>query len=162
MILIGLGANLPSPAGPPAATLAAALEALEAAEVVILARSHFYRTAPVPPSDQPDFINAVAAVAAALDPAALLTLLHEIEARFQRQRGNPNAARSLDLDLLAYDDRVIAGEGGLVLPHPRLHERRFVLAPLSDIAPGWRHPSLGRTAAELLAALPAGEVVSPL
>ncbi len=161
MIVIGLGANLPSALGPPRATLEAALDALGEAGVRVVARSRWYRTAPVPRSAQPWFINAAAAVATPLPPAELLALLHRIESRFGRQRGERNAARSLDLDLLAYHDLVVE-EGGLVLPHPRLQERAFVLLPLAEVAPDWRHPRLGRSIAELIAALPPGQSAEPL
>lgn len=161
MILIGLGANLPSPAGPPAATLAAALQCLGESGVEILARSRFYHTAPVPVSAQPWYVNAVAAVTTSRDPAALLALMQQIERRFGRRRLRPNDARSLDLDLLAYDERVEAPTGGPVLPHPRLHQRAFVLLPLAEIAPGWRHPALGRGLAELIAALPPDQRAEP-
>lgn len=163
MILIGAGANLPGPAGEPAATLRWALRSLEARGVTLRSISPFYATAPVPPSDQPDFVNAVAELGTSLGPVPLLELLHAIEAAAGRVRGAPNAARSLDLDLLAWHDRVISASAGSALrirvPHPRLHERAFVLQPLVDIAPTWRHPVLGRTAAELLAALPPGQQV---
>jgi 2-amino-4-hydroxy-6-hydroxymethyldihydropteridine diphosphokinase len=162
MILIGLGANLPSPAGAPAATFAAALDALGENGVRILARSRRYRTAPVPASGQPDFLNGVVSVATTLGPGDLLALLHRIEARFGRVRGVPNAARSLDLDLLAYGDRVMSDPAGPILPHPRLHERAFVLLPLRDVAPGWRHPLLGRTVEEMIAALPPRQEATPL
>lgn len=163
MILIGLGANLPSARhGEPKATLAAALAALEAEGVATLARSRWYRTAPMPPSDQPWFVNAVAAVATRRRPAELLALLHEIEARFGRRRDQQrNEARPIDLDLLAYDDAVVE-EGGLVLPHPRLHERAFVLLPLAEVAPSWRHPRLARTVEALIADLPADQVATPM
>src|SRR5262249_44922427 len=143
VIFVGLGANLPSVAGPPQATLLAAFEALHRAGGAILPRPRWYRSAPGPPSDQPDFVNGVASVATTLDPAALLELLHGIEADFGRERPRANAARTLDLDLLAYDDRTMAEPGGLILPHPRLHERAFVLLPLAELAPDWRHPRLG-------------------
>lgn len=161
MILIGLGANLPSALGPPEATLAAALAALEAAGIRILARSRWYRSAPVPASDQPWFVNAVASLATALDPAALLQLLHHIEASFGRERRRRNEARPLDLDLLDYDGLVQDGEGGPILPHPRLHQRAFVLLPLAEIAPAWRHPRLGLTVAALIAALPPDQSAEP-
>ena len=112
-------------------------------------RSRWYRSAPVPPSGQPDYVNGVAIVETALDPASLLALLHRIEARFGRVRGARNEARALDLDLLAYDDRVNDGADGPILPHPRLHQRAFVLRPLAELAPLWRHPRLGRTASSL-------------
>jgi 2-amino-4-hydroxy-6-hydroxymethyldihydropteridine diphosphokinase len=161
MVLIGLGGNLPSPAGPPPQTFAAALAALGGYGCRVVVRSPLYRTAPVPISDQPWFVNAVAQLATGLGPEALLAALLAVEARFGRQRGVANAARTLDLDLLAYDE--ICRDGpGLTLPHPRLHLRAFVLRPLVDLAPDWRHPRLGRTARELLAALPPGETVEPM
>ncbi|HUN45402.1 MAG TPA: 2-amino-4-hydroxy-6-hydroxymethyldihydropteridine diphosphokinase [Stellaceae bacterium] len=164
MILIGLGANLPSVAlGPPPGSLEAALALLAKDHVRVLARSRWYRSAPVPVSDQPWFINGVAAVATDLDPAALLARLHAIEAHAGRVRRERNAPRVLDLDLLAYHDRVTgAGGPGPQLPHPRLHERAFVLRPLAEVAPGWRHPALGRTVEALLAALPPDQTAEPL
>jgi 2-amino-4-hydroxy-6-hydroxymethyldihydropteridine diphosphokinase len=150
MILVALGANLPSPVhGGPVSTLTAALSALENQGVEILARSRWYETAPVPASEQPWYVNGVAAVATELAPDDLLAKLHEVEATFGRVRSTANAARILDLDLLAYDDRVEAGWP--VLPHPRLHERAFVLLPLRDVAPTWRHPASGKTIEAMLA-----------
>jgi 2-amino-4-hydroxy-6-hydroxymethyldihydropteridine diphosphokinase len=157
-ILIGIGANLPHPVhGAPRHTCEAALAALERAGVRVVARSPWYATAPVPRSDQPDFINGVARVATALSPEALLGLMHRIEAEFGRVRGAANAARTLDLDLLAYGGERRAGPTGPILPHPRLHERAFVLLPLRDVAPDWRHPASGRAVAELIAALAPGQ-----
>lgn len=169
-ILIGLGANLPSQAGPPAATLAAAIDHLADAGIVTLQRSRWFVSAPLPASDQPWFVNGVIAVATALEPAALLAELHRVEAAFGRVRGAPNAApnaaRSLDLDLLAYGDRVAVppagAAGGLVLPHPRLAERAFVLLPLAEVAPSWHHPVTGRTLAELIGALDGTQIARPL
>lgn len=161
MILLGLGANLPTARyGAPRETLEAALAALEAEGVRIIARSRWYRTAPVPPSDQPWFVNAVVAVATDRTPADLLALLHRIEARFGRRRQQRNEARPIDLDLLAYDD-VVFDEGGLVLPHPRLHQRAFVLLPLAEVAPGWPHPRLKRVVEALIAELPADQRAEP-
>jgi 2-amino-4-hydroxy-6-hydroxymethyldihydropteridine diphosphokinase len=161
MILVGLGANLPSEQyGAPRATLEAALAAFDAEGVTVLKRSRWYRTAPVPLSDQPWFLNGVAAVATDRGPAELLALLHRIEARFGRRRERRNEARPIDLDLLAYDD-VVLDEGGLVLPHPRLHERAFVLLPLAEVAPGWRHPRLERTVEALIVELPADQRAEP-
>ena len=121
--------------------------------MTLAATSAWYRTAPVPRSEQPDFINGVVLLTGGIEPATLLARLHAIEAEAGRVRSVPNAARVLDLDLLAAGGRVIDSPG-LVLPHPRLAERAFVLYPLCDVAPGWRHPILGRTALELRDALP--------
>jgi 2-amino-4-hydroxy-6-hydroxymethyldihydropteridine diphosphokinase len=161
MILLGLGANLPSPAGLPQATLEAALTAIAASGVTIVARSRWYRTAPVPASDQPWFVNGVARVETGVEPLALLTLLQKIELQFGRQRAIRNEARTLDLDILDYDGRV-EERAGLVLPHPRMHERAFVLLPLAEIAPQWRHPKLGETVAALISALPASQKAEPI
>jgi 2-amino-4-hydroxy-6-hydroxymethyldihydropteridine diphosphokinase len=154
VILIGLGANLTSPVGPPERTLRAALAEIESAGVRVLACSRFFRSEPVPPSDQPLFVNAVASLATELSPERFLARLHEIEAAFGRVRRERNEARTLDLDLLDYDGLIRGGDQALVLPHPRLDVRAFVLAPLADLAPEWRHPVSHRTAAELLAGLP--------
>ena len=166
MIYIGLGGNLPTIAyGAPEYTLATALQRLGEAGVQIVARSRWYRTAPVPASDQPWFINGVAAVATAREPTELLGLMLEIERELGRRRGARWDARVVDLDLLAYHDLVLAPSGGgaqLQLPHPRLQERAFVLRPLAEIAPAWRHPLTGRTITELLAALPPEQVAEPL
>lgn len=163
MILIGLGGNLPSPAGEPRHTYLAALARLESAGIAVLGRSPWYESAPVPVpvSDQPWFINGVARLDTDLEPAALLEVLHQIEASFGRRRHTPNASRTLDLDLLAYND-VIREQDPPILPHPRLHERAFVLLPLKDVAPSWRHPVLGLTPAAMLEKLPAGQRIRPL
>lgn len=163
MILLGLGGNLPSQVGPPAATIAAAIEALDQAGVRIVARSREYRTAPVPASDQPWFTNEVIAVKTKLAPRELLALLHRLEAQFGRERREVNGARPLDIDLLAYDDRVQAGgDGEPVLPHPRLAHRAFVLLPLAEVARGWRHPITGETVEHLIAALPPDQIAEPI
>ena len=152
-ILIALGANLPSPAGPPSDTLKAALAALGEAGVTILKVSSFIQTPAWPDPTDPPFTNLTASLKTSLQPLALLELLHRIEKMFARVRSRPNAPRSLDLDLLAYGDLVLTGQG-LELPHPRLAERRFVLQPLAEIAPGWRHPVTGLTARQMLEKLP--------
>lgn len=166
VILIGLGANLSSDRwGPPKETLSAALTALEGDGVRVSARSSWYRSAPFPVSDQPWYVNGVAALETALPPAPLLALLRDVERRFGRVPAERWAARVIDLDLLAYRDVVSApaeAPGSPVLPHPELHARAFVLLPLAEVAPEWRHPLLGRTAAELMRELPPGQRVEVL
>lgn len=143
-VLLGLGANL----GDPPAQLAAAVRALERA-VRVDAVSSLFRTAPVGFSGQPDFFNLVAAGHTGLAPAALLRAIHEIEAELGRVRSFPNAPRPIDVDLLAYGAEVIRTPE-LSVPHPGIATRGFVLHPLAEVAPEWRHPELGATARELL------------
>ena len=149
MILIALGANLPSEKhGPPRETLAAALLAIEEAGITVTAFSRWYATAPVPASDQPDFVNIVASLDTQLEPGPLMTVLHGIEHAFGRARGEPNAARVLDVDLLDHNGTI--STDWPVLPHPRMEGRAFVLVPLRDVAPDWRHPVSGRSVSELV------------
>jgi 2-amino-4-hydroxy-6-hydroxymethyldihydropteridine diphosphokinase len=158
-IFIGVGANLPHERyGAPRQTLEAALAALDRQGVRTVRVSPWYRSAPVPASDQPWFVNAVAEVASDLPADALLAELHAVEAAFGRQRTVPNAARPIDLDLLDYKGEIApGGPGRAILPHPRMTARAFVLRPLADLAPGWRHPVTGQAIGDLLAALPADQ-----
>lgn len=160
MIYVGLGANLPSPEhGTPEATLAAALDRFAATGITVTARSPWYRSAPVPRSGQPWFVNGVAAVETALAPDALLSALHGIEAAFGRVRRERWEARIIDLDLIAFHNEVLVAPGGPEIPHPRMHERAFVLLPLADLAPDWRHPVLHRGVQDFIAGLDAGQEI---
>ena len=150
---IALGSNLEGPAAQVNAGFAA-LAALPATRVT--ARSSLYRSAPVGYADQPDFINAVAALETRLAPRALLEALLAIERSRGRIRDFPNAPRTLDLDVLLYGDLELR-EPGLVIPHPRLHERAFVLVPLAEIAPRCVVPGRGAVA-ELLRTVAVGSV----
>jgi 2-amino-4-hydroxy-6-hydroxymethyldihydropteridine diphosphokinase len=159
MILIALGANLPAPGGAsPLATCRAAAEALRGLSGLrVQARSRWYLTAPVlrpgAPGGHPKYVNGVARLEGWMEPARLLGRLQAIEARAGRVRGLVDAPRTLDLDIIAMDG-LVRDAPDPVLPHPRAHERAFVLQPLLEVAPEWVHPRLHRTAAELLAALP--------
>ncbi len=159
MILVAVGANLPTAKGStPYQSCLAAVEALRRLpEVTVTAVSRWYRSAPVPRSDQPDYVNGVVRLEAVPgldepDPATLLAALQQIEQEHGRERSVANASRTLDLDIIAM------GEGGSlvraapdpVLPHPRAYLRLFVLLPLQDVAPAWVHPRCRLTAAELV------------
>ena len=153
-VYIGLGANL----GDRAATLDAAIGKLdELAGTRVLRRSDLYESAAVGLTQQPDFLNCVAELASELEPRALLAQLQAIEELLGRVRRFRNAPRTCDLDLLLYGDRVI-DQAGLQVPHPRLGERRFVLEPLAELAPGLRLPD-GRVVSDLLAAARGQKVV---
>lgn len=148
LIFVSIGANLPRSEGKcPLETCRWAATALDALPGIALrGLSRWYETAPVPPSGQPDFVNAVAHLqfddSRPLDPANLLAHLHRIEQEAGRARGARNAARTLDLDIVAIGS-VVRHSPDPILPHPRAHLRGFVLFPLRDVAPGWVHPTLG-------------------
>lgn len=148
--LIGLGSNL----GDRDANIARALALLESeGDVAVIARSPLYTTAPVGGPPQGDFRNGAALVETALEPRALLDVLKSVERRLGREDGMPRwGPRTVDLDLLLFGERIV-DEPGLVVPHPLLHRRRFVLEPAADVAPTMRHPVLDRTVGELLAGL---------
>jgi 2-amino-4-hydroxy-6-hydroxymethyldihydropteridine diphosphokinase len=162
-IFIGAGANLPHPSyASPRETLQAALREVDRRRTHVLRYSPWYRTAPVPASDQPWYVNVVAEVATDLPADDLLALLHEIEDLFGRVRSVPNAPRLIDLDLLDYRGEIAApAPGRATLPHPRMVGRAFVLRPLADLAPEWRHPVSGTPIQDLLKDLPADQVAQP-
>jgi 2-amino-4-hydroxy-6-hydroxymethyldihydropteridine diphosphokinase len=152
MIVVALGANLPSQNRTPRETLRAALSQFSDYGITVLRVSPFYASRAWPDPNDPPFVNAVAVVEAELSPLALMEKLHEMEEAFGRVRSLKNAPRTLDLDLIDYDGR--AEPGPPLLPHPAIQDRAFVLVPLADVAPGWRHPLSGKTAEDLIAALP--------
>ncbi len=133
------------------------MAALEERRISVLGHSPWYRTAPVPVSDQPWFVNGVALVGTELDPSALLKALLDVEVFFGRVRNKANAARVLDLDLLDYRGKISNEGASPALPHPRMQQRKFVLCPLADLAADWRHPITHKTAADLLEALKPGQ-----
>ena len=160
MILVGLGSNLATGQFESSEDiLEDAINSLKNMGITVVGRSAWFRSAPVPLSDQPWFVNGVISVSTDRSPGDLLQDLHAIENEYGRIRTQRNESRTLDLDLLAYDDQVLEEPGGLVVPHPRIAERAFVLLPLAELAPQWRHPVTGRTAAEMLEDLPPGQAV---
>lgn len=149
MIFVALGANVPSPVGPPAVTLRCALEAMAKQGIELVSVSPFYRSTAWPNADQPEFVNAVAEVRTRLLPGELMRALLGIEKAFGRVRKTKWEPRALDLDLIDYGG-LVSEAPHLMLPHPLMHERAFVLRPLADIAPHWRHPDTGQSVVDLL------------
>ncbi len=142
------------------ALLEAALSAFLPAGLRLVRRSGWWRSAAWPDPAAPAYLNGVVIVETPLPPRALLARLLAIEAEFGRRRTEPNAPRTLDLDLIAYGRQVVA-EPGLAVPHPRAHERLFVMGPLAEIAPDWIHPVGGKTAADLAAKVTIGVDAQP-
>ena len=141
MILISFGGNLPSQFGPPEITIALALEQMKKHGINILKFSNLYVTLAEPNNNQPKYINAVANVETDLSPEKLLDILLSIERIYGRIRSYKNAPRSLDIDILCYNNLV--NKDNPILPHPRLHEMAFVLVPMIEVAPNWIHPESG-------------------
>ncbi|HBR67918.1 MAG TPA: 2-amino-4-hydroxy-6-hydroxymethyldihydropteridine diphosphokinase [Rhodospirillaceae bacterium] len=161
MIFVGLGANLPSRYGRPEQTVKAAIAALAAAGVEIVATSGLWRSAPVPVSDDPWYCNAVVSVRTDITSGALLEVLQNIEKDFGREDTARNAPRVIDLDLLVFNNEIIDTES-LTLPHPRMHERAFVLIPLREISPEWVHPFMNKTIDEMLSVLEGEQRLVPV
>lgn len=147
-VVVALGGNLRGNYASCEALLEAALARMSEAGLPVLARSRWWRSTAWPDPTAPEYRNGVAIVEAAAGPRDVLDRLLAVEAALGRRRGERNAPRTLDLDLIAYG-REARDEPGLTLPHPRAHDRLFVMGPLAEIAPAWRHPVLGRTAHEL-------------
>jgi len=159
-LLLGLGSNIPGRWGSPRATLARACRELERAGIKIVRASTCYITKPVGDTPQPKYTNAVVLAEAYIAPGSLLRLLKQIERRAGRRTARAMTARPLDLDILDYGGRRIGRpsrqreRGRLILPHPELHARAFVLVPLLEVAPAWRHPISGRGVKVQLMQLP--------
>ncbi|MEM6941694.1 MAG: 2-amino-4-hydroxy-6-hydroxymethyldihydropteridine diphosphokinase [Pseudomonadota bacterium] len=181
--LLAIGANLTSSVGPPAMTIQAAVAALRERCANLSKVSSLYKTPAFPVGSGPDFVNAAAVLDTPAAPRAVLALLHEVEAVLGRTRDVRWGARVIDLDLIGMEDHVLPNRSvydawaglpasahtekvpdTLILPHPRMQERSFVLVPLAEVAPNWRHPVLGKTVLELRDALPQAELgsVQPL
>ena len=160
-VLIALGSNLPGPFGSSEALLEEALARFPEAGLKILKRSGWWRSAAWPDPNGPEYRNGVAIVETDAGPREVLAALLAVEAALGRTRSDRNAPRTLDLDLIAHSRRIIDAPG-LTLPHPRAHERLFVMGPLAEIAPGWTHPVLGSTALELARAASVGLDAAPV
>ena len=160
-LFIGLGANLtPEGYATPQAGCEAAMTMLSKLGVTVVKMSRWYESAPVPPSDQPWYLNAVAAATTSFDAAETLAILHHVEAHFGRVRSVRNAARVLDLDLLDFGGQ-IHYHATLKVPHPRMHDRAFVLVPLRDLVDDWTHPQTGQSLDALIADLSPGQMIRP-
>jgi 2-amino-4-hydroxy-6-hydroxymethyldihydropteridine diphosphokinase len=158
--VVALGSNLPGEFGSSRDLLDAAVAALPGAGFDVARASRWWRARAWPEPTHPDYLNGVVLVETALEPEAVMEALKDVEARFGRVRTTANAPRTLDLDLIALGRRVI-DRPDLKLPHPRAHLRRFVMGPLAEIAPDWRHPVLAQTARELANAAEIGVDAAP-
>ncbi|WP_299551892.1 2-amino-4-hydroxy-6-hydroxymethyldihydropteridine diphosphokinase [uncultured Tateyamaria sp.] len=176
-LLIALGSNMQSVVGSPTETLQNAIDSIEKAGAVVRAQSRFFRTPAVPANSGPDFVNAAIVVSAPWSSSEAIARLHEIEASLGRRRKARWEQRAIDLDLLAQDDVIRPSvavlrtwmdlpldkqkemaPGQLLLPHPRMHERAFVLVPLADVAPDWVHPITRESVTQMRDALSAADL----
>ena len=158
-VFLGIGSNLvPEGYASVRAGCEAAVERLAACGFADLVSSPWYKTAPVPVSDQPWYMNAVISATTSMPPDVALAAIHAVEADFGRVRSVRNAARVLDIDLLDCGGMVLQSDE-ITLPHPRMHQRAFVLLPLRDLAPDWVHPVLQQEVGHLIAALPAKQEI---
>jgi len=155
-LLLGIGANVPGPWGPPRESLTRALREIEGAQITIVRVSSYYLTKPVANTPQPRFLNAVVLAQACIAPGVLLRSLKRIERQAGRTMTRHLASRPLDIDILDFGGQRIGPQGRrrergrLILPHPEMHARAFVLVPLRDVAPFWRHPATGMAVKTLL------------
>ena len=175
-VLVSLGSNATSALVESAKLLRDAIEHIATQGFRITKSSRYYSTPCFPAGAGPDFVNAAIEVETSKAPDVLIAHLHDIEAEFGRERPSRWAPRSLDLDLIAYDDQILPSKDVLlqwmdlpletqkkiapdvlIVPHPRMHERSFVLIPLADIVPDWRHPILGKTVREMVEELPSAD-----
>lgn len=157
-VLIAIGANLPYAGQAALQTCHRVVAALrQVPGLTVEAVSHWYESAPVPPSGQPPYINGLVRGVASIEPEALLKALQTIETQFGRERSIPNAARTLDLDLISFGALCQTGPS-LTLPHPRAQERAFVLLPVRDVAPQWVHPLTGQGLEQMVNAVQGQEI----
>ena len=158
--MIALGSNMAGDWGSPDELLERAIRALGENGITVTARSRLWRSAAWPDPGAAEYRNAVVLVETKMTPASLMAKLHEIERAFGRKRGEPNAPRTLDLDLIAYGRRV--SPGSPVLPHPRASQRRFVMGPLAELLPDWTDPLSGEAAQVLADRAPVGKDATPV
>jgi len=149
MILIAFGANLNSDVGSPLDTIRTAISELQSRGIIFVKCSRFYETTPVPPSNDRNYINSVSIIETEMNPYELLNSCHEVESIYGRKRSYKNSPRTLDIDILAYDN-IIVKNTKIEIPHPRLHKRGFVLIPLREVAPNWKHPLINIGINELI------------